>query len=625
MLQAINDRIKGWLGMAIIALITLPFAFWGIQSYITGGGEQYAAKVNNVEISDKELDFNFSQQRQKMLQQYGGKLPFEESVLKKQVLEQLVNRKLIENNTYETGYRISDAQLSENIRQIFTRDGKFDRNLFDQILSSRGRTVPQFEYELRSEMRVLQMRDALVNTSLVTNEEARKLVELEDETRDVSLVAYNVDNYASDVTVTDDEIKRIYETDAQRYMLPEKVSIEYVELTNERLTADVVVNEQKIEQMYNDYVASVSQKEKRKALHILIKNENDSEEARTKLEDIKQQISNGASFEKLARERSEDPGSASQGGDLGWVEPGQMVKPFEDALFAMNKGEVSDIVESQFGLHLIKLVGIEAEPAKTLAEKRADFEKELKQEAVSSQFYDMSENMATTAYESPDSLNMVVDATGLPLKTSEIFTRDAGVGIAENELVRKAAFSKTVLEEGGNSDIVELSPEHIVVLRIREHKPASLRPLEEVRSAIENGLRLRAAHEKALAAAIDARSKIEMGQSIKDVLSKGQKVEKQSGLTRRDVSKVDPLILEATFNMPHPEAGKVVAKEVPTYTGDVMLVMLDKVSVPKSIEQTRIDAIKRQWRQDVASREFDAVLYHMRSSADIYVTPRAIQ
>jgi peptidyl-prolyl cis-trans isomerase D len=625
MLQAINDRIKGWLGMAIVALIALPFAFWGIQSYVTGGGEQYAAKVNDVEISGRELDFNFSQQRQKMLEQYGGKLPFEESVLKKQVLEQLVNRKVIESSTYDAGYRISDAQLSDNIKQVFTRDGKFDRDLFDRVLRSRGRSVPQFEYELRTEMRVLQMRDSLMNTSLVTDEEARKLVELEDQLREVSLITYGIDNYTSDVVITEEDIQQAYDVRSHLYMLPEKVSIEYIELTNESLTADMKFDEQKIELMYEEYVASVSQKEKRKASHILVKSGDDVEGARKKLENIKQQLDAGASFAELARENSEDPGSAKQGGDLGWVEPGQMVKPFEDTLFSMKEGEVSGVVESQFGLHLIKLEDIEGEVPKSLAEKRTEFEEELKREAASSVFYDLSESMATTAYENPDSLDAAVEDTGLQLQTSELFTRDAGSGITDNELVRKAAFSASVLQERSNSDIIELSPEHVIVLRISEHKPSSLKPLETVSSAIENGLKLKAGHEKALAAAVDARSKIESGAAIESVLSKGQTVERQNGLTRTAVGKVDPFVLEAVFNMPQPDTDRVVVREVSTYTGDVVLVMLDKVSMPENIEQGRVDAIKRQWRQDVANREFDAALDYLRSSADLYINPRALQ
>ncbi len=625
MLQAINDRLKGWLGMAVVGIIALPFAFWGIQSYVTGGGEQFAAKVDGVEISGKEFDFNFSQARQKMMEQYGGKLPYEETVLKKQVLDQLVNRKIIENSTYDAGYRISDDQLAFNMQQIFTRNGKFDRASFDLYLRSRGISVPQFEYELRTEMRVLQLRDSLVKTSLVTDEEARKLAELEDQLREVSLITYGVDNYTSDVVITEEEIQQIYDVQSHLYMLPEKVSIEYVELTNDYLTSDMTIDEQKVELMYEDYVASVSKKEKRQASHILLKIGDDIEATRSKLENIKQQLAGGSSFAELARKNSEDPGSAKQGGDLDWVEPGQMVKPFEDALFAMNVGEVSEIVESQFGLHLIKLVDIKGEVARPLAEKRAEFETELKQEAASHMFYDLSENMATTAYENPDSLDVVVEAAGLQLKTSELFTRNAGTGIANNELVRKAAYSTSVLQQRSNSDIIEISPEHVVVLRIREHKPSSLRPLETVRSAIENGLKLKAGHEKALAAATEARSKIEAGAAIESVLSKGQTVERPGALTRKAVSKVDRSVLDAIFNMPQADADRIVVRQVSTYAGDVVLVKLEKVSPPATIEQSRIDAIKRQWKLDVANREFDAVLDNIKSSVDLYLNPRAIQ
>jgi len=625
MLQAINDRIKGWLGMTIVGLIALPFAFWGIQSYVTGGGEQFAAKINGVEISGKEFDFNFSQARQAMLKRYGGKLPFEETVLKKQVLEQLVNKKIIESNTYDVGYRISDDQLAIIIKQMFTRDGKFDRDLFDRELRARNRSVAQFEYEIRTEMRILQMRDSLMKTSLVTDQEARKLAELEDQLREVSLITYGVDNYTPDVLVTEEEIQQVYDAQSHLYMLPEKISIEYVELTNDYLTSDMTFDEQKVELMYEDYVASVSKKEKRKASHILLKSGDDIEATRSKLENIKQQLAGGASFAELARENSEDPGSSKQGGDLGWVEPGQMVKPFEDALFAMNEGEVSEVVESQFGLHLIKLVDIKGEVAKSLTEKRPGFVKELKQEAASNMFYDLSENMATTAYENPDSLDAVVEDAGLQLKTSELFTRNAGTGIAENELVRKAAFSTGVLQERSNSDIIELSPEHVIVLRILEHKPSSLRPLETVRSAIENGLKLKAGHEKALAAATEARTKIESGATIESVLSKGQTVERPGALSRTDVNKVDRSVLDTVFNMPQPDADRVVIREVSTYAGDVVLVKLEKVSPPATIEQSRIDTIKRQWKQDVATREFNAVLDNIKSSADLYVNPRAIQ
>ena len=626
MLQAINDRIKGWLGIAIVALITLPFAFWGIQSYVGGGGEKYAAKVNDTEISAREFEYNLSAQRQKLQQQFGGKLPFEDSVMKQRVLDQLVNRAVLEDAANSSGYRISDAQLSENIKKIFTRDGKFDRDFLDQVLQTRGMSVSQMESQLRSDMQISQIMDALSNTSFITDSEAQKLAGLEHQQRKISTLIFSIDHFSADIEITEEEIKAAYETDANRYMLPEKVSVEYVELNSDALSADVEIDQQAIAGMYDDYVASVSQKEQRKAKHILLKTDEDEAAARNMLSDIQKQLAEGASFDELARQHSQDVGSAKQGGDLGWVEAGQMVKPFEDALYALKEGEVSDVVESQFGLHLIKLEAIQSEPVDSLEQKRAELEKAFRQETISNKFYELSESMATTAYENSDSLVAVSEVMNIQPKSSEYFTRNSGTGIATNDKVREIAFSKQVLEEKSNSDVIELSPEHILVLRILEHKPASLQPLDNVRSAIEKNLRLRKSHENTLAAAREAKAKINAGQAaVADMVATGVTLEKPDMLTRKDTTQVDPMVLQAAFNMPMPEAGKVVANDVAMYSGDVALVILEEVHTPTEITQEQIDAIKGQLKQDLASREFAMALNSIKDKADLHINSKVLQ
>lgn len=624
MLQAINDRIKGWLGIVIVAIIALPFAFWGIQSYTGNSIQQFAATINGIEISPRELEFSVYQQRQRLLQQYDGKLPFEESQLKSQVLDQLINQKLIEMITFQNGYRISDKELSKNIKKLFSQDGEFNRILFDSVRQQQGKSAAQFEYDLRNELRVIQIRDGIVNSGFVSNSEARKIAELESQSREVSLVTFSLDNYTKDVSVTEEEIKNAYDVDSGRYMTPEKLSIDYIELKSDVLS-DVPIDEKQIKLMYDEYVASISQKEKRKASHILIKAGDDKEVTKKQLVDIRQQLKSGVSFEKLAREHSQDIVSAKQGGDLGWIEYGQMVKPFEKELYSLEKGEVSNIVESQFGMHLIKLHEIKHEPLKSLEEMRDGFEKSLKQEVASNMFYDLSENMATTAFENPDSLDAVVDVMGLKLQTSDLFTRDSGTGIAANDLIRKSAFSPGVLQQGNNSDIIELSPDHVVVLRVNQHVASSLRPFEEVKSSIENILQLRKGYDLTLAASISAREKISSGQALSSVLSSEQKLEKLSALTRKDVTRVDKKILEAAFSLPQPEDGSIAVKEVALDSGDVALVMLEKINKPKNIDYSRVNIIKRQLVQDIANREFLATLDALKDSSNINKNPKVLQ
>ena len=626
MLQAMNDRMKGWLGIAIVVLIALPFAFWGINSYVGGGGEQYVAKINDIEISPREFEYSLSNQRQKLQEQFGGKLPFEDIVLKQQVMNQLVNRKLLEARAVSSGYSVSDAQLTENIKKVFSRDGKFDRSYVDQILQSKGMTASQMEYQLRSDMQITQVIDGLVNTSFITDEEVRRLAQLENQQRKISTLIFSLDHFSSDIVVTDEEVKAAYEVDSDRYMLPEKISIEYVELKSDALSNDVAIDEAEIKLMYEEYVASILQKEQRKASHILLKTDKDEAAARKKITDIRNQLTKGASFSDLAREYSQDVASAKQGGDLGWVESGQMVKPFEDALYTMKVGEVSEIVESQFGLHIIKLEEIQSEPVQSLQEKRAELEKSFQQGVVSDNFYDLSEQMATIAFENSDSLTSVTEALSIQPKTSEYFTRDSGTGIANNEKIRTAAFSKLVLEEKSNSDVIEITPEHILVLRVLDRKPATLLPLDSVHSAIENNLKLKKSHEKTLAAAREAKTKINEGQVvIKDIVTAGIKLEKSDMLTRKDTAKIDPMVLDAAFNMSAPESGKVIANDVAMSSGDVALVILEEVHVPDNVDQAQIDTIKKQLQQDVSNMEFTTALSAIRERADVHINSKVFQ
>jgi peptidyl-prolyl cis-trans isomerase D len=629
MLQAINDRIKGWLGALVVALITIPFAFWGIQAYLGDKGKQYAAKVNGDEISPREFDFNYKQKLGELTRRFGDQLPFSYDEIKSQVLEQMINTRLLEKETYSEGYRISDASLKYNLKQLFSRNGVFDRQLYESVLVSRGRTSTQFEFDLRDELRVQQMQNALVGTTIVTDAEVNRLAGLDLQTRDIRIAMYKADEYAGDIVVSDDEITAYYRSNIEKFMTPEQVSVDYVELNSDALAADMDVDEQQVKALYQDYKAQIALHEQRKARHILLKigstPETERDAVNAKMQQIQQELKQGKSFAELAKKYSQDPGSSKQGGDLGWVSAGQMVKPFEDALFKLKKGEVSDIVETQFGLHLIQLEDIRSEKALAYEDKRDELVKQLKHDAMSSKFYDLSETMATTAYENPDSLGAVVDAMDLPIKTSKLFTRQSGEGIAQDQKIRTAAFSDAVIEQGLNSDTIELSPEHIVVLRMHEHIPASQRPLAEVRSTIETQLRVAKEHEQALAAALAARQKIIAGTNPDDVLGDGQQLEQHQALTRTETGSVDPMVVESTFRMAHPQDGHPTVKAVSLFSGDVALVILDKVSTPETIPQERLDTIKKQLEMELARADFDAALNNIKNRAEIERNPKVLQ
>jgi len=618
MLQAINDRIKGWLGIVIVVLIGLPFALWGIQSYFDDAGPRYAAKVNDSEISASEFERSVSMQRQSLLSQNGGKLPVEENVLRERTLSQMINQRLLEGVTYESGYRISDAVLSERIRQLFTVDGEFDRQRFEATVASIGMNIPMYEHALRNELRLQQMQSGIANSAFVTNQEVNYLAKISEQTRDISVLTFNIDHFSTAAKATDEEIKQYYDANLSQFMLPEKMKVDYVEITSDALAENVDIDEDQIKKMYDDYVKSVSGREERRASHILIQASENKAAAQIKIESLKKELELGADFAELAKQHSDDPGSAANGGDLDWVALGEMVKPFEKALFALDKGAVSDVVETQFGYHLIKLVDVRSEPVIPLGVKRYEFEDEIKTDSVASMFYDLSERLASTAYENPDSLDVVVEDLGLKLNSSEYFTRFKGEGIAENEKVRNIAFSPLVMEEGSNSDIIEISSTDVVVIRMNEHVPATAIPLADVRSKIENILKVQAGHKQTMAAAMDIKSKIEAGAQVADLESEGVTVEVIKSIGRRDNSKVsDPSILRNAFDMTPSEDKKATVKEVDLISGDVALVVLDNVNMPENILPSQQDLVKSEVIRENAIRDFSSALLVLKENAKI--------
>ncbi len=636
MLQAINDRIKGWLGIVIVVLIGLPFALWGIQSYLDDAGPLYAAKVNGEEISASDFERTVSLQRQSMLRQYGGKLPFDEKVLREQTLAQLINQRLLEGVTFDTGYRISDVVLSERIKQLFTVDGVFDRVRFESAVASMGMSIPMYEYSLRNELRLQQMQSAIANSSFMTKKEVNDLAALNEQTRDISVLTFNVEHFSTAAEPTEEEVKQYYEGNIQRFMEPEKIKVDYVEITTESLTENVEVDEAQIKKMYDDYVSSISGREERKAKHILLQTSENKAAAKIKIESLKQEIDNGADFAELAKKHSQDTASGAQGGDLGWVALGEMVKPFEDALFAMDlsanglsdkdRASISEVVETQFGYHLIKLDDVRSETVDSLEVKRYEFEDELKADSVASMFYDLSERLASTAYENPDSLDSVVEELELKVSSTDYFTRNTGKSIADNAKVRNIAFSSLVLEQGSNSDIIEISPTHVVVLRLNEHVPATAIGIDAVSSKIENILKVQNGHKQTRAAALDVKSKIEAGETIDSLKAEGISVEVFASLGRKDNAKVkDPAILRSTFDMSPGQDGASSVKEVDLVSGDVALVVLTKVNAADSIAQDKLDLLKSEAQRENSIRDFSNALLFIKDKADIDKNTRLLE
>ena len=292
----------------------------------------------------------------------------------------------------------------------------------------------------------------------------------------------------------------------------------------------------------------------------------------------------------------------------------------------MKKGDVSDIVETPFGYHLIELDDMRSETPEPLSVKRHEFEEEIRDEAAASLFYDLSENLANKAYENPDSLDDVVESMGLTLKTSDFFTRQHGEGIASNEKVRNTAFSADVLEQGVNSDVIEITPKHIAVIRLNQHMDTAPVPLADVHAKIENILRAKAGHRKTMEAALAAKDKLDAGEGIDAIAADGISINKIGPVTRKDFTKVnDPTLINAAFDLPAPVDGKAVVKNVELLNGDIALIVLNKITEPAKPAEDKLAVIRSELRRQVATDEFLSVLDAIKSRADIDINPRLLK
>jgi len=626
MLQSIHDKAKGILGIIIVAFIGLVFALWGVGDYLTGATEKFAAKVDDVQISQSEFDQSLAMQRQRLEQMFQDEIPNNpvfEKRMKEQVLEQLITQRVLQKMVAEEGYRVADNVLAQKIKSMeaFQQDGAFAVDAYQAIVQSQGMAVKEFENRFRSDLAVQQLQDAVMRSSVIGAGELNILNRIQNQSRDVNYLLFRDSDYTSAVEVSEDEVKTYYSENQSAYMHPETVSVSYVELKGEDMAAELSVDDEAVRRLYDDYVASLAGKEQRKASHILIDvpadaNETTKAEKLSESDALVERIKNGESFEALAKKFSKDPGSAAKGGDLGWVSRGMMVPEFENALYKLNKGDISASIKSSFGYHIIKLNDVKSEAIASFEDKKSEFTKQYQEQLIEDLFYEKSELMATTAYENDQSLQEVSDALAVEIKTTPAFSRHSGTGVATNETVRKAAFDSAVLTEGRNSDIIELGKNHAMVLRVDVHTEAKPKKLDEVKSQIELTLKTQKANQKSQSAALAALAKLEGGESIEARSVTANAKLMKLGNIKRDNQTADPMLVREAFMMDKPVNANPVYKVVELASGSAV-VELSAVTYPADASNEELKVLAQQFQNEQATRDMTAVLGHLKSKSDI--------
>lgn len=493
----------------VLLLIILPFAFFGVDSYNKATKGKTPASVNGTEVTLQDYDNAMRQQQARMRQMLGDSFDanlFDTPEIKKVVLDSLIGQKLLVQRAKAAGLAVTDEQVADIIGGIeaFQVDGKFDKKRYETVLSNKQMSTLMFEAQVREDILAQQMQEVFAQNGFAANSTVDNIIRLNEQKRMVSVAQLPFAQFLAQVKVDDAAIKQYYDKNTKEFEVPEQVKVAFVKFSAGNLAAKVEVSPADAQTYYKEHNKEFGTPEQRQAAHILITADSkasvaEQNAAKAKAEQLLAKVKQApASFAELAKQNSQDPGSAANGGDLGFFGQGQMVKPFEDATFALKTGEISGLVKSDFGYHIIKLLAIKPAQISTFDSVRDQIVAKLREQKANDKFAELADKFNNAAYEQSDTLKAAAELVGAQIEQSDWLKKsDAGNGIWNAKLLQ-AIFSDDVMKNKRNTAAIEVAPNTLVAARLLEHKPAATRPLNEVQAMILQKLQHKQAVELAV-------------------------------------------------------------------------------------------------------------------------------
>ena len=576
MLQKIRDRATGPLAWFIVAIICVPFAFFGIEAFRTDGGTTDVAKVGGETISEAELTRQYEQRYQQLQQMLGENFRsdlIDPDVLRRNVLDGLIQSEVNRQYLRAADYGVSDQQVLAFVQgqEAFQSAGAFSPSQYRDVLARQGMNPIQYEDRVREFLVTEQLRRAIGETVLVTEQELARAYAHEHQQRSFAYRRYQAAVLRDEITISDEQIAERYEQRKASLKAPERVRIAYLELSRDALKQDIDASDEELRALYAEQKDTrFTVPEERKARHILIRES--TPDAQDKIESLAGELAQGADFAELAKEHSEDPGSKNQGGDLGWVSRGVMVPAFEQALFSLPEGQVSEPVESSFGWHLIRLDELRPARVRDFDDAREEVLNLYRERQARERFDALAEQLEQLSFENPASLEPAAESLGLEIQESGWFTRQGGAGITAQDAVIEAAFSSLVLENEENSQPIALGNRQ-VVLRVLAHEPERPQTLEEVQEQLRAELKREgvAAELKQRAEADLATLEASSDQRLEN-LSESPVAENVAAQSiTRNSNELPRALVNAVFSMEPPADNGARYRSVPLPGGDYAL------------------------------------------------------
>ncbi|BBE51693.1 Peptidyl-prolyl cis-trans isomerase D [Ferriphaselus amnicola] len=609
----------------VLGLIVLPFAFWGVDSYQKSSGGDYLAKVDGVKISPQEFDNALRQQQDKVREMTGGDVDpamFDKVEVKQSILESLISQKLLLSQARSAGLAVTDEQLAQVIAGIpaFSTDGKFDQKRYESLLASQNMTPVTFEARVREELSVRQLTDPYTQSGYASVAAAENLIHLAEQQRTISVATLSPAAYQAQVKVDDTAVQAYYDKNQNEFQAPEQARVEFLAFSAGALQGQVEVDEAESKKYYDEHQAEFGAPEQRQAAHILISvspqsSAAEKEAAKAKAENVLAQVrQNPSKFAELAKQNSQDLGSAVNGGDLGVFGRGAMVKPFEEATFALKAGEISGLVQSDFGYHIIKLLAVKPARIASLAEVKGAIDLKLRQQKAADKFAELAEKFSNAVYEQSDSLKAAADLVKLPVQQSGWLVKGQTPAAPWTDRALQAVFSDDVVKNKRNTAAVEIGPNTLLAARLVEHKPASVRPLVEVAAAIRQKLQFQQAMELANKQGKDNLAQLQKGATPEVSWQAAQVV------TRARHPGLEGDLARQLF--------QANTSKLPLYLGaetaqGYLLLRLEAVKEGAEIDDAKRSAYMQQLRQFSGEELMRAYLADARKHADVSIKPFA--
>lgn len=607
MLEKIREGSQGPAAKIILGLVILSFALAGIGGYLGQTTEQPVAEVNGIKISQSDFARAYQNERARLEQQFGEYFaqissdPTYMAQIRKGVVDRLIQQELQNQLAAELGLRVSDEQLKKAIVEMpyFQLGGEFSNERYLQVIRQMNFQPDSFREYLREEMTRSQLVSAVAGTEFVLSNELKNTIALQQQTRNLDYIVLGKEKVKGEVVLDDDAASSYYELNQDKFQSTEQVSIQYLELKADTVEPESPVTDADLLAYYEESKTQYLEPEKRRVSHILVDNSENDEQASKKAADLLAQLKSGADFAELASTSSDDEVSAELGGDLDWIETDMMDPEFEAAAFALeNVGDITDIVASEFGYHIIQLTDIQREEVQAFDDVKADLRAELEKNAKIDAFYQKQSEVAELAFEVSDSLEDAALVAGVELQSTGLVDRFALPAPLNSPAVLNAVFTPELLEDRVNSEVLEVADEHIIVVRVVDYAPATTKPFDDVKAEIETTLVNEKAAELIGERANALFTSLKDGKALADIASdEGVEVKTEAALARQTYS-VAPAIITEAFKLPHPAEGQFEVAVVELNNGDAALMKLNAVN---NVEPSAV--LDEQQKQNITNNQ----------------------